>query len=157
MATARPRVTITGGHEPELAFLDQLVPQLCGLAVSDALRRASVLSARQRAHLAVFCYGRLHLRELALALASTCPLPVLLGAAPSDACGRAIYEATRGAEEPAGPLPTSRRPVTLASAASSAALFQLATDELEDDAPLLQADRAAGDCDALAEAAAELA
>lgn len=137
MPIARQRMTVKGAVETELQAADML-PRLCGVGAKDAVGIAAALPERQRAHLAVFCYGRVHLRELAIAIAKTCSLPALLSAAPSDACGRAIYEATQAVAEPAKPANPFRRPVTLATAASSgtAQLFARLMDEDTDLEPV---------------------
>lgn len=145
MSIARPRVTLKSGDEPELAHAAAMLPRLCGVGVTDAIGIAAGLPERQRAHLAVFCYGRVHMRELAIAIAKTLPLSVLLSAAPSDACGRAIWEATRASDEPAKPAAPFRRPVTLATAVSSPNLFQAVDDEPEDNQPAADEDLAGVD------------
>lgn len=137
-----PRVTLKGAHEPDLVLIGDMLPRLCGASLEDAVRIASTLSARQRAHLAVFCYGRVHLRALAVAIAKTCPLPALLSAAPSDACGRAIHEATRACAEAV--KPPFRRPVTLATA-SSVRMFAPVGEQPDDDIAFTAPDLAAND------------
>lgn len=138
MAIAPIRLGPAGASDPDLMMLDGLVPQLCGASPLAAVAIVAALSMRQRAHLAISCYARVHLRPVGIAIAATCSLPALLRAAPSDACAHAIHAASQDpAPEPAKPQSAYRRPVTLATSASGSwapgRLFPDVIDDEEDD------------------------
>lgn len=140
MAITRSRPA--GASDPDLMMLERLVPQLCGASPLAAVGMVASLSMRQRAHLAVFCYARVHLRPVGVAIAATCSLDALLRAAPSDACAHALHEGIQ-AEAEAVKL-SYRRPVTLATSAGSAPR-QLVPDLADDEAgDRLPAESAAG-------------
>jgi hypothetical protein len=70
--------------------------------------------AETRAMLALFCYRRSHMQELALAIASTCELRDLVQW--GGALGSAIYGmAQQSASKPAAAEPSGRRKVTLST------------------------------------------
>jgi hypothetical protein len=76
------------------------------------------LSASERAKLAVFCYGRVHLNAVGLAIAATCDLDHLVVAAQSSTAGRTIFTQSRETTSVDKPLPGRRAPVSLATSAS---------------------------------------
>jgi hypothetical protein len=77
------------------------------------------LTPAQRASLAVFCYSRGHLNSIGLAIAATCELNTLLQAAPSNACGQAIFAQSRERPKVEGRRTSgSRARITLARSAS---------------------------------------
>src|SRR5262245_31697489 len=71
---------------------DEMLARLIQTADEDKIPEVvAPLTPAQRASLAVFCYGRAHLNAIGLAIAATCELNSLLQAAPSNACGHAIF------------------------------------------------------------------
>ena len=85
--------------------------------------------AETRAMLALFCYRRSHMQELALAIASTCELRDLVQW--GGALGSAIYGmAQQSITKPAAAEPSGRRKVTL----STAPLSTFARLDEDDDA-----------------------
>ena len=85
--------------------------------------------AETRAMLALFCYRRSHMQELALAIASTCELRDLVQW--GGALGSAIYGmAHQTVSKPAAAEPSGRRKVTL----STAPLSTFARLDEDDDA-----------------------
>lgn len=63
---------------------------------ADAETRASIVAGipqNARAHLAVFLYGRQHIRELGICVAATCEAALLMQAA--GALGEAVYAQSR--------------------------------------------------------------
>jgi hypothetical protein len=85
--------------------------------------------AETRAMLALFCYRRSHMQELALAIASTCELRDLVQW--GGALGSAIYGmAQQTVSKPAAAEPSGRRRVTL----STAPLSTFARLDEDDDA-----------------------
>jgi hypothetical protein len=71
--------------------------------------------AETRAMLALFCYRRSHMQELALAIASTCELRDLVQW--GGALGSAIYGmAQQSVSKPSASQPSGRRKVTLSTA-----------------------------------------
>lgn len=85
--------------------------------------------AETRAMLALFCYRRSHMQDLALAIASTCELRDLVQW--GGALGSAIYGmAQQTVSKPAAAEPSGRRKVTL----STAPLSTFARLDEDDDA-----------------------
>jgi hypothetical protein len=81
----------------------------------------STMTEEQRANAARACYGRVHLREIALAIAATCERAALIEAA-GKVMGDILFTQARTAM-PMSPHSISRKPkITLASVASTAAL-----------------------------------
>ncbi|GEM_PF-1825501 len=83
---------------------------------SDAVEIGSQLPAIQRARIAQFCYGRVHMRELGLRLASTCDLMTLKAAFGRG--GEVVFKQSRDVDETLGKLKNSPgsqapRPITL--------------------------------------------
>jgi hypothetical protein len=77
----------------------------------DPTAALSTLPALQRARLAVFCYGRAHLRELARVIAATCEEADLVEVA--GKLGATLFRQSREQEEVPQPR-LHKRPVTLA-------------------------------------------
>jgi hypothetical protein len=96
----------------------------------------SALSPRQRASLAVFCYGRGHLHQIGLAVAATCDLHSLMHAAPSNAAGQVLFELSRERPKPADRVAGGSRPrITLArSASGNSGLAQIIATMARDEA-----------------------
>ena len=75
------------------------------------------LSQEQRAAVALFCYGRAHLREIGIAVAAMCDEWSLTNA--GGKLGEAIFAQSRLQPKSAQrPLPIGRRKITLAGSAS---------------------------------------
>lgn len=86
--------------------------------------------AETRAMLALFCYRRSHMQDLALAIASTCELRDLVQW--GGALGSAIYAMAQQTVTKPAPAPTSgRRKVTLSTAPLST--FARLDDDLDED------------------------
>jgi hypothetical protein len=96
----------------------EFVRRLLQASVEDAPAIVSHLPDKQRARVAYFCYARGHLHAIGLAIAATCDLPSLIGAAPSNGAGSGLYAQSRERAKPAERLPMGRRPITLAKSAS---------------------------------------
>ncbi len=83
---------------------------------SDAIEIGNSLPEQKRAHIAQFCYNRVHMRELGLRLASTCSMVSL-----KNAFGRAadvVYKQSRDVENTLSKLKNSPgnqvpKPITL--------------------------------------------
>lgn len=73
----------------------------------------------RRARLALFCYGRAHMRDIGLAIAATCDLGALDEA--GAAAGRALFMLSRERPAPLGKPVGARQRITLATAASDRA------------------------------------
>jgi hypothetical protein len=99
---------------------DELLARL--IQTADEAKLAEVvapLTPAQRASLAVFCYSRAHLNSIGLAIAATCELNTLLQAAPSNACGQAIFAQSRQRPKAEDRRATGARArITLARSAS---------------------------------------
>ena len=100
----------------------------------------ATLPVNQRVHLAVFCYGRAHLRELGLAVAATCEYEPLVRIA--GRVGEVLFDLSR--DRPASTRPTpGRRNITLSKGASMFSQTVFADDpidsELADESERLQA------------------
>lgn len=83
---------------------------------ADAVEIGSQLPAIQRARISQFCYGRVHMRELGLRLASTCDLMTLKAAFGRG--GEVVFEQSRNVDKTLGELKSSAgsrspRPITL--------------------------------------------
>jgi hypothetical protein len=92
--------------------------------------------AETRAMLALFCYRRSHMQELALAIASTCELRDLVQW--GGALGSAIYAMARQTVSKPAPTETSgRRKVTLSTAPLST--FARLDDDVDDQAEAVPA------------------
>ncbi len=83
---------------------------------ADAVEIGKSLPELQRARIAQFCYGRVHMRELGLRLASTCDLMALKAAFGRG--GEVVFQQSRNVDETLGALKNSPnthtpRPITL--------------------------------------------
>ena len=97
--------------EPADKFVisDELVGRLYRSSEQAILEIAAGMSPRDRASLAVFCYGKAHLHRIGLTIASTCELATLVQVM-GTACGQIIFDqshARKAAVEQATP---TRRP-----------------------------------------------
>ena len=132
----------TADHDDK-AKMSEALTRLYRAATQSVSDIVADLSASERARLAVFCYGRVHLNAVGLAIAATCDLDHLVVAAQSATAGRTIFTQSRETTSADKPL-TGRRPqISLAKSAGlksagllpSPSLVPLATFESE---PLLQ-------------------
>ena len=104
-------------YEADHAAMNVALARLHGATADQVSEIASKLGARERATLAVFCYGRAHLNSIGLALAAKCSLEHLLAAAGSPVAGRTFYAQSR--ELPTVLAASHRRSITLATTAQS--------------------------------------
>ena len=111
-------------YELDQAAMNLALNQLHGAAAHQVSEIAARLDAHERATLAVFCYGRAHLHSIGLALAAQCSLDHLSAAAGSQVAGGTLYVQSR--EVPAGPPPSHRRSITLATSAKPGVVAHLA-------------------------------
>ena len=113
--------------EPADKFVisDELVGRLYRSSDQAILEITAGMSSRDRARLAVFCYGKAHLHGIGLTIASTCELATLVQIM-GNACGQIIFDqshARKAAVEQATltrrhdkiTLPTCRRKAAPAS------------------------------------------
>jgi hypothetical protein len=92
----------------------------------------SALSEDQRVSAAVFCYGRVHLRDIALVIAATCDRAALIEVA-GKIMGDILFTQSRKSSTPVQRRWASRKPtVTLASVASAVALDRVARTTIAD-------------------------
>ncbi len=93
MAQALPKF-LTEGTPPDS---EELVGRLYRSPPRDAVEIAKSIALPQRSRLAVFCYGRRHLHELGLMIASTCDRTSLVQAAGN--AGGVIFDQSRDPEK----------------------------------------------------------
>lgn len=84
----------------------------------DAVEIGMSLPEMQRARIAQFCYGRVHMRELGLRLASTCELMTLKAA--FGRAGEVVFKQSRNVEKTLSALKATpgsqpEKPITLKS------------------------------------------
>jgi hypothetical protein len=103
--------------------LAQVVGQLYRSHGHQVAELVSNLAADQRAMLALFCYGRAHMREIGLAIAATCDSPILIETG-GVAVGQALFELSRKRSEPEAKPRFGRPKITLATVNGSPAMFQ---------------------------------
>jgi len=118
--------TSRGDQSAMTAALDRLY----GAAVSQVGDIVANLQESERAKLAVFCYGRVHLNTIGLAVAAHCSLDHLVAASGSSVAGRTLHAQSRELPPPAPKTYASRRSVTLASSVSGAFASRAAAPEL---------------------------
>lgn len=96
---------------------DEMLGRLYRSRDAGVIQTVSSLPAVQRARLAVFCYGRAHLNEMAMAIASTCDRETLVDIA--HRVGETLYvQSQERRKQAAIPEQVGRRSITLASSAS---------------------------------------
>lgn len=130
---------------------DDMLGRLYRSPAQGVIQTVSTLPVVQRARLAVFCYGRAHLNDLAMAIGSTCDRETLVDVA--HRVGEAIYLQSR--ERPAQQLAEraqpGRRNITLASSATSGhasrpfedePVDESALEEIAEDTPVAAAENA---------------
>ncbi len=87
--------------------------------------------ALQRARVAMFCYGRAHLREIGLAVAATCDEASLISV--GGKAGEVLFALSRERPEELKSVVSGRRKITLASAASQSELRPFDQDAPDDE------------------------
>jgi hypothetical protein len=100
------------------AKMSEALTRLYRAASQSVSEIVAELSASERAKLAVFCYGRVHLNAVGLAVAATCDLDHLVVAAQSSTAGRTIFTQSRETVPADRPLPGRRPQVSLATSAT---------------------------------------
>lgn len=108
----------TSDDDLDSAAMTQALSRLYRTTLSSVGEIVDSLSANERARLAVFCYGRVHLNAIGLAIAARCDLDHLTAAAHSSTAGRAIYDQSRDNFPTERPLPGRRPAITLATSVS---------------------------------------
>ena len=111
-------------HDDKTAMSEALT-RLYRAASQSVSEIVADLTASERAKLAVFCYGRVHLNTIGLAIAATCDLDHLVVATQSTTAGRAIFAQSREGRSAGNPLPGRRAPVSLAATSRGPALRTL--------------------------------
>jgi hypothetical protein len=106
------------GNSPDNATMSEALSRLYHATVSSVGEIVDSLSASERSRLAVFCYGRVHLNAIGLAIAARCDLDHLTAAAHSATAGRAIYDQSRNNFPTERPMPGRRVAITLATSVS---------------------------------------
>jgi len=89
-------------HEPACPIDERELAGLNNSDPKDAVSVANQLPPLQKAKLAQFCYGKAHMHELALRIASTCDLYTLI--AVFGKAGRTVHEQSRDTEATLGSL-----------------------------------------------------
>lgn len=87
-------------HEPSCPIDETALLGLQNSNPSDAAQIAANLPPAQKARLAQFCYGKGHLHELALRIASTCDQQTLINV--FGRAGKTVFEQSRNADETLG-------------------------------------------------------
>ena len=119
------------GNSPGNDAMTQALNRLYRATVSSGGEIVDSLSASERARLAVFCYGRVHLNAIGLAIAARCDLDHLTAAAHSATAGRTIYEQSRDNFPTERPLPGRRPAITLANSVSRSLASRAASASAE--------------------------
>jgi hypothetical protein len=134
MGVMRKSISVTSQrHENDWHVPNQLIERLLRAAEHEVAEVVTVLSPRQRGHLAVFCYERAHLQRIGLAVAATCDQLALMNAAASNAAGRALFAQSRAPRGPIKPTGSGRRPITLARVEAGSAYLASAADLASDE------------------------
>jgi hypothetical protein len=121
-------------NEEQCPVPNELIGRLYRAAESSVREIAATLAPAQQAELALFCYGRAHLREIGLTIAASCDRDTLVAAAHSAAAGEVIYTQSREtARTSEGPSRGRRVGITLASKSSNSALAKLIAAMADDD------------------------
>ena|ERR1700686_1630203 len=94
-------------HVADGQLTDEIFAAFCHLSPNEARERALRLPEALRAQLAVFCYGRAHLRPVGIAIAAACSEASLIGEGGN--AGRALFARNGGeveleSERPRGPV-----------------------------------------------------
>lgn len=108
---------------------DELLGSLYRASAQGLPELVLSVPAETRAMLALFCYRRSHMQELALAIASTCELRDLVQW--GGALGSAIYGMAQQTTTKPAPVESGRRKVTLSTAPLST--FARLDDDVDDE------------------------
>jgi hypothetical protein len=111
------------GDERQPDRLAQVVGQLYRSQGHQVAELVSNLAADQRAMLALFCYGRAHMRDIGLSIAATCDSPTLIETG-GPAVGQALFDLSRKRSEPEAKPRFGRPKITLATVNGSPTTFQ---------------------------------
>lgn len=85
-------------NEPDCPVSDELLGTIYRSHEHGLPALVATVSEELRARLAVFCYGRAHLRDIGLAIAASCTHGVLVAVA-GPAVGGAVYSLSRAQPE----------------------------------------------------------
>lgn len=99
------------------AAMSEALTRLYRAAKQNVGEIVAKLSASERAKLAVFCYQRVHLNAIGLAIAADCELDQLCAASNSATAGRTLFTQSREAPVADRPFTSRRQRITLASSA----------------------------------------
>ena len=122
-------------NEEQCPVPNELIGRLYRAAESSVREIAATLAPSQQAELALFCYGRAHLREIGLTIAANCERDTLIAAAHSTAAGEVIFTQSRTTTRMSEGPGRGRRPeITLASKSSNSALAKLIAAMADDEA-----------------------
>jgi hypothetical protein len=102
-------------HDNHAAMTDAL-GRLYGAAAQSIDDILANLTASERARLAVFCYGRVHLNAIGLRIAAQCALEQLIAASQSATAGHALFSQSRA--DLRSEKPARRAAITLARVGS---------------------------------------
>ena len=134
MKRAAPKIAHSQSADPtsrsDQNAMTAALDRLYGAAMNQVGDIVANLEESERAKLAVFCYGRVHLNMIGLAVAAHCSLDHLVAASGSSVAGRTLHAQSRELPAPAPKTYASRRSVTLASSVSSAFASRAAAPEL---------------------------
>jgi hypothetical protein len=116
MAALPSRATTFLELNEQFLISDELIGRLYRSSEDAVLEIAARMSPRDRARLAVFCYGKAHLHAIGLTLASGCELAALTEVM-GNAVGQAIFDQARARAALIERAAPTRRPskITLAT------------------------------------------
>jgi hypothetical protein len=100
----------TQDHGPSFEDMIGKLYRSGGQNIADLV---SVFPEERRARLALFCYGRAHMRDIGLAVAATCEVDSLFEVGAT--AGKALYALSRERVAPVGKPLTGRHKITLAN------------------------------------------
>jgi hypothetical protein len=110
---------------------EEMLARLHNATEESVLALVASFRANDRARLALYCYRKMHLRPIGLAIGSSCNLTILeseLG----PGLGRAIFDQSRDRPEESKPGYRVRRSITLASSAGRTFPPPIGCDELSE-------------------------
>jgi hypothetical protein len=123
----------TAVHHISESALEQLIGRLYSSHGQSLAEFVSTMPQENRVDVAVLCYGRVHLREIALMIAATCDRVALIEAA-GKIMGDILFTQSRQTSSPLKQRSYSRRPtITVPSFASAFALAERRTAIAEPD------------------------
>jgi hypothetical protein len=101
------------------AAMSEALARLYRAAANTVHDVVASLSPSERARLAVYCYGRVHLNRIGLTIAAQCDLDHLVVASSSATAGRTLFAQSRDISDPNQKPLHGRRAITLARSAPS--------------------------------------